>query len=293
MNPCICSSLPQWFEAIVASQQVMLSEGRRSANTSADNFLNLTTPNSITVQQFTEEWRRVLAGQFETQLRYGLTTSEERLQFFRTIALRPQDLQNCQILIAGCGLARLDFSLRDTGAKIVSLDASQIVEDIAKFAGPSIDHVFVRGDVLNLPFKDESFDLVYCEGVLHHTTNPKLGFQELARVCRKGGRIGFYVYPNKRSLYRWIRYFLPGAWRAPRVMLFWTCWFLGIGLWPFSGEPNPRSTAFTLYDTLCCRDLSEHSIEEMRQWISANGLEEIQLEPSLKHSCVRKPTGSL
>jgi SAM-dependent methyltransferase len=45
-----------------------------------------------------------------------------------------------------------------------------------------------------LPFKDESFDFVWCNGVIMHTHNPDACLRELARVLKIGGRAWIYVY---------------------------------------------------------------------------------------------------
>lgn len=50
-----------------------------------------------------------------------------------------------------------------------------------------------------LPFADESFDLVYSCGVLHHTPHMDDLFSEAHRVLRKGGRLKLMLY-NRHSL---------------------------------------------------------------------------------------------
>jgi ubiquinone/menaquinone biosynthesis C-methylase UbiE len=43
------------------------------------------------------------------------------------------------------------------------------------------------GSVLDLPFADNSFDFVLCQGVLHHTADEQRGLSEICRVTRAGG----------------------------------------------------------------------------------------------------------
>lgn len=50
--------------------------------------------------------------------------------------------------------------------------------------GPEID---VVGSVLDLPFDDDTFDLVYSQAVLEHVTDPALAVREMVRVLKPGG----------------------------------------------------------------------------------------------------------
>ena len=52
----------------------------------------------------------------------------------------------------------------------------------------------VEGDVMSLPVQDNVADVVFCNGVLHHTASVHKGFEELCRVTRPGGVILLSVY---------------------------------------------------------------------------------------------------
>ena len=54
----------------------------------------------------------------------------------------------------------------------------------------------VVGSVLELPFPDRSFDVVFCTEVIEHTTDPRLAVAELTRVVAPGGRLVLTV-PNR------------------------------------------------------------------------------------------------
>jgi SAM-dependent methyltransferase len=45
---------------------------------------------------------------------------------------------------------------------------------------------FIVGDIEYLPFKDKSFDFLFCSHVLEHVTNPARACEELMRVARRG-----------------------------------------------------------------------------------------------------------
>lgn len=48
---------------------------------------------------------------------------------------------------------------------------------------------FARADPYSLPYPEDSFDTVTCAAALHHLASPGRALQEMARVCRPGGRV--------------------------------------------------------------------------------------------------------
>ncbi len=78
-------------------------------------------------------------------------------------------------------------------------------------------------DAENLPFADQSFDLGYSFGVLHHTPHTERALAELVRVVRPGGELKVMLY-NRHSLYvfnQWVKKALVRGqpWRSLRWVL--------------------------------------------------------------------------
>ncbi len=101
------------------------------------------------------------------------------------------------VLDAGCGSGRACRSMLFQGAKkVVGIDMgkgciSNTNERNKDFSG----RLEVKlASVLDVPYPDNTFDIVHCDEVLHHTTNPKKGFSELVRVLKPGGKIIIAVY---------------------------------------------------------------------------------------------------
>jgi ubiquinone/menaquinone biosynthesis C-methylase UbiE len=61
---------------------------------------------------------------------------------------------------------------------------------------------FVHHDAETLPFDDNSFDVVYSNGVLHHTPNTRRVVAEIRRVLRPGGKTIIMMYAEN-SLHYW------------------------------------------------------------------------------------------
>ncbi|HVG18894.1 MAG TPA: class I SAM-dependent methyltransferase, partial [Blastocatellia bacterium] len=69
-------------------------------------------------------------------------------------------------------------------------------------------YTLLTGDAENLPFEDNSFDLVYSWGVLHHTPNTRKAFEEVFRVLKPGGVVKAMIYhvPSWGGLMLYLRY---------------------------------------------------------------------------------------
>jgi len=106
-------------------------------------------------------------------------------------------LKGKKCLDAGCGSGRAVRSMLKSGAFYV--EAIDIGDDcVANTRHRNIEDAprlnVTQGSVLELPYPDNSFDFVHCDGVLHHTTDPVKGFLELKRVAKPGAPIFFGLY---------------------------------------------------------------------------------------------------
>ena len=99
-------------------------------------------------------------------------------------------------LDAGCGSGRYSVALAIHGAaKITAVDVSSTGLETARNNAKEFNQIqFQQASVLNLPFPDQSFDLVWCAGVLHHTDNFDKGLSELTRVLKPNGKLFLLVY---------------------------------------------------------------------------------------------------
>ncbi len=105
------------------------------------------------------------------------------------------------LLDAGCGSAMSALELFDGlfgRMRYVGTDISRAVDVArARFAERGAEGAFLQSDLFALPFKAESFDLIFSEGVLHHTDSTEQALYAMAKLLRPGGRILFYVYRRK------------------------------------------------------------------------------------------------
>ena len=74
----------------------------------------------------------------------------------------------------------------------------------------------VVADMENLPFKDQTFDLVYGFGILHHLNDIRKGVSEAARVLKNGGHIGFGGENNGLCPFVYIMSLVYRNWRIEK-----------------------------------------------------------------------------
>lgn len=102
-----------------------------------------------------------------------------------------------KVLDMGCGSGRYSIALSKTGAeKVVAVDVQKKSYDKVRGICERLNHnvQFFEEDVLKLSFDDNTFDFVFCNGVLHHTHSIEKGLKELGRVLKKAGKAFIYLY---------------------------------------------------------------------------------------------------
>ncbi len=74
-------------------------------------------------------------------------------------------------------------------------------------------HKFIVADMENLPFRNNSVDLIMAFDVFEHLSHPKKGFSEVARVLKPGGQILLHtpIKDNKWSMFWWKQRLSPQA----------------------------------------------------------------------------------
>ena len=109
-----------------------------------------------------------------------------------------------RVLEIGGGMGTDLAQFAGNGATVTDLDLSAGHLSLAKenFALRGLNGSFVLHDAETLPFPDDSFDLVYSNGVLHHTPNTREVVREIFRVLKPGGRTLVMMYAEN-SLHYW------------------------------------------------------------------------------------------
>ena len=98
----------------------------------------------------------------------------------------------------------------------VDLSVSSLSRARQRCEQAGLQHDLRRADAENLPFADDSFDVVYSYGVMHHSPDTQRCLDEAWRVLKPGGtaRIMLYHHASLTGIMLWLRY---GIWRAQSI----------------------------------------------------------------------------
>jgi SAM-dependent methyltransferase len=105
------------------------------------------------------------------------------------------------VVDAGCGAALSAIELFRTrlgSVRYVGVDVSDAVDTATqRFSARGLDAAFIQTDLGRVPLADGTVDVLFSEGVLHHTDSTEEALKELSRLLKPGGRFLFYVYRTK------------------------------------------------------------------------------------------------
>ena len=166
--------------------------------------------------------------------------------------VRLDELAGREMLEIGSGAGGHSALFRSHGARMTSLD---VTPDRAFATGQKLrllddvqpgDGLAIRGDAQALPFADNSFDLVYSNGVLHHAPDTNATIEEVRRVLKPGRTAALMLYSRHSALY-WLRLLPFGilsgkAFRMPEAE--WLGYFTE-GRPKFAAEHNPITRVYS------------------------------------------------
>jgi 2-polyprenyl-3-methyl-5-hydroxy-6-metoxy-1,4-benzoquinol methylase len=183
---------------------------------------------------------------------------------------------NKNVLEVGCGTGQLSFYFAiGTNNNVLGLDPT--IESLiiaSNFAKKNnIGNIeFINSDIFDDVLKEEVFDFIWCNGVLHHTKNPYLAFEILIKSLKKNGYVLIGLY-NKigriRTIFRKYLYKIFGE-----VILN----LLDPTLRNLKQQSDERRA--WIRDQYMHPIESLHSLDEVLQWFDKNNIQFISSIPS-------------
>jgi arsenite methyltransferase len=116
----------------------------------------------------------------------------------------PDDLRRLMegrlVLDAGCGSGAALKQFVRWPTEVVGVDISDAIDACRKNFPAAANLTLVQADLMTLPFGDEVFDVVWSNGVLHHTPDTLRSLAAITRHARVDGLVIFYVYVRKAPI---------------------------------------------------------------------------------------------
>lgn len=105
-----------------------------------------------------------------------------------------------EVLECACGTGLLSGIVARKCKSLVATDfSSKMLRKASKKHRGYKNIEFREGNILQLEFPDDKFDVVVAANVIHLLDEPYKALAELDRVCRKGGKIIIPTYMNKNE----------------------------------------------------------------------------------------------
>ena len=223
----------------------------------------------------------------------SITTIQNEKIFSDSLKIEEEEFKNKIVLDAGCGNGRFSYVVSKYDPELL------ISFDISKGLGKAKEAIlknnkeaniaFVQGDITNLPFKKESFDIVFSWGVTHHTPNTKKTVRGLSDLVKHKGIFGIYVYVFNPP-YQYEKQFLgllaylrsiflikpfrflcsrlpPNSVKLIFQPIFYIERFFGFGIFGNHSKSFNKEDYFrVVIDRFKTRYASEHTREEIFKW---------------------------
>ncbi|REJ82307.1 MAG: class I SAM-dependent methyltransferase [Bacteroidetes bacterium] len=233
---------PNTGEKLISQNGHLVSPGGESFE--IVNEIPRFTPSDNYASAFGLQWNTFTRTQLDSET--GLDHSLVRIE--RCLGDKIETLRNKTILELGCGAGRFTEHLVGSGAIVHAVDLSNAVEANKKNIGNASNYVVAQASVYNLPFPDNSFDIVFCLGVIQHTPSPEKTIEALWKKVKPGGilmidhykwRLSYYF--NLKPLWRHVlksmkasksqkivnsvvKFFFPLHWKTRNIKPLW--WLL-------------------------------------------------------------------
>jgi SAM-dependent methyltransferase len=183
---------------------------------------------------------------------------------------------NSTVLDVGCGTGQLANFLGMSCRRVIGTDASlsslRLGEAFRR--KHSLSRVrFLQMNLFRPALKPEEFDVVICNGVLHHTADPFRGFATIARLVKPGGHVVIGLYNRYGRL-------MTGL----RRLFFRATGGRGRGIDPIlreGGGETEKGRAWFL-DQYRHPHESAHTFGEVQDWFERTGFEFVRGIPAMR-----------
>jgi SAM-dependent methyltransferase len=255
-------------------------------------------------ESFSREWSHF---DYESDRTWGQTVEERRADFLRHVDLPAEVLADKLVVDAGCGNGALSVAISSFGCDVLATDISASVEAAKRhFDESGADRTyFIQSDLMRPALRPDTFDIVYCAGVLHHTPDTRKTFESLVPALAPGGTIFVWLYWREPGLRARLSELLRRALSPmPATVKHAVVWMLvpqsvlRNRIRAARGQTdklNPREVAIRMLDSYTPRYRWLHTPDEVRGWYLEHGFTDIKVTEQGQHGfgvAARRPNAA-
>jgi len=217
-------------------------------------------------------------------------------------SLAAENVKGKLLLDAGCGMGRFSDVVSRWGGEVVSIDLSTAVDAAYHNIGHRDNVNIIQADIYELPFREETFDIIFSIGVLMTTPDCKKAFMQLPKLLKQNGKVVIWIYSKHR--YRGIDSKVKFFYRKitkniPHKLLYLISHLMviistikkgnfgrllhailpGIIYHAISGSSQEKYIwrVLDIFDFYSPKYVSTHSYPEVYSWFKENKLDDIEL----------------
>ena len=192
-------------------------------------------PRFVTSESYAANWGFQWNRFDQIQIDSVMANDLSRDRFYKTTGWSSR-MEGQRILEVGCGAGRFTQLALETGAEVVSFDLSSSV-DVALRNNPGQSRWTVfQGSIYDIPLRKNSFDKIFCMGVLQFCPDVEGAFRSMLPFLRPGGEIVVDVYERSKfpplktfvrpvtkrmkteSLYKFLSWTIPPAFEVKKAI---------------------------------------------------------------------------
>lgn len=197
----------------------------------AKDLNGLVTPNLIppkgelsVIKSFSKEW---LEYDWNPDKYWKISSEMMFMSMKCMLDIENKPIKNKAVLEVGIGIGGIaNYFSKEEKSELVGIDLGYAVDAAYRnFKGNIFLHI-IQASAFRLPLKENLFDYVYSQGVLHHSSDPKLCFKNVSKMTKSKGYFYVWLYNNTNEYRNVIRSFImimekifrPLIWPLPSVV---------------------------------------------------------------------------
>jgi SAM-dependent methyltransferase len=231
-------------------------------------------------------------------------TPESEQALRETTGWADREYMGRRLLDAGVGAGRFAERAAAKGAEVFGVDLTMAVDAAYRNIGTLPNVHLAQADIFAMPFRDQTFELAYSIGVLHHTPDPAGAFARVAAAVAEEGKLAVYLYARYGPAHRMSDAIRVVSTRLP-LRAMWALSAAAIPLYylyrlpvigkafrlalPISMEADWRWRWLDTFDWYTPRYQWKYLYPEIFRWFRDNGFEVVDLPGGpIRMSGVRK-----